>query len=211
MVKLPKGIKEEDFLEVLEKAVADATRNFGVAYLEIEDLKQEARTFALEALPKFKAAKGSLYTFLRTHIHNRLINLKRDIEFRPQAPCHSCGYHDPATLPSDRTGCAVYEDRSQCIRWMRWMKANSAKRNLSSPSPESNDSSESRNDNEDMVLDDVLKRELKGLISHRIPNSLRADYLKMIDGVSLPIKRRSKVLEVLKRILIDEGNVYGGE
>lgn len=206
MVKLPKGIKEEDFLEILEKAVADATRNFGVAYYESDDLKQEARAFALEAISKFRANKGSLYTFLRTHIHNRLINLKRDIEFRPHSPCSACEYHNIGSSPTDRfNGCSTYEDRAECIKWVKWMRTNTAKRNLSSPSPENN--TEDFSDN--IVMDDIFKTELKTLISRSIPNSLRADYLKMSDGISIPIRRRTKVIEFLKKLLLNNRGENG--
>ncbi len=201
MIKLPKGIEEKEFLETLEKATNDAIRNFTVAYYEIADLKQESRLFALEALPHFKVSKGNLYTFLRTHIHNRLINLKRNISFRPSSPCHQCGNHDLDTSPSELTGCYAYQDRSECIKWVKWMRANISKRNLSNPSP--NETFPTEDDGDGVVLDEIYKNELKNLISKNIPMGLRGDYLKMMDGISLPIKRRTKLLEYLKGLLID--------
>ena len=204
MTKLPKGINEAEFLEVLEKAVSDAIRNFKIGYYETEDLKQEARVFALESLKNYRPEKGTLYTFIRTHIFNRLINLKRNISFRPSAPCHLCGNHDMDTSPSERTGCSAYEDRAECVRWVKWMKTNISKRNLSNPSPD--ETFITKNEDEDgIVLTDIYKGELKNLINRNIPMSLRADYLKMMDGISLPIKRRTKLLGYLKGLLSQNG------
>jgi hypothetical protein len=199
-MKIPNHMIESEFLEVLEKAVSDVVRNFSVAYFEKDDLKQEARLFALECLSKYSKTKGTLYTFIRAHIHNRLINLSRNISFRPTAPCFSCEFHDIDTSPSEQTGCFTYKERGECIRWVKWMRVNISKRNLSSPSP---NETFPDNDDVDVVLDDVYKNELKTLISKNIPLNMRADYLKMMDGISLPIKRRTKLLAYLKGLLVD--------
>ena len=200
-MKLPPNIQEEEFLITLEKAVNDAIKNFTVAYFDKDDLKQEARMFALECLSKYRPNQGTLYTFIRAHIKNRLINLKRNVSFRPTAPCHICGHHDFNTSPGDRTGCDVYEDRSECARWVKWIKSNTSKMHLSNPSP--NETYPTEDDGDGVVLDDVYKNELKTLISKNIPINLRADYLKMMDGISLPIKRRTKLLAYLKGLLVD--------
>ena len=67
--------------------------------------------------------------------------------------------------------------------------------------------SEVRNDGEKNMnissssLDNIVNKELLGLIDKNIPLELRLDYLRLKNGLKLPRPRKNIILENIKRIL----------
>jgi len=76
--KTEKLLLDNNVMEIIESIINMIAPSFTFSYYDVDDIKQEARIFALEALKRFDPEKGELRTFLLTHIKNRLINLRRD-------------------------------------------------------------------------------------------------------------------------------------
>ena len=94
-MKIPKGMTEEQVLEAIENVVNSLARNFRFGYFDTEDMKQEGRVYAIEGITKYNPKVGPLENFLRTHIRNRFINLRRNKLTRYQPPCVDCPFYDP--------------------------------------------------------------------------------------------------------------------
>jgi hypothetical protein len=49
-MRLPPNVKESDFLAATEKVVGILAPSFAFGYVEVEDIKQQARMFAIQAM-----------------------------------------------------------------------------------------------------------------------------------------------------------------
>ncbi len=58
-------------------------RRHKFAYFTREDISQEVWKLALQALRRYRPSRGPLEHYLRVAVNNRLRNLKRDRNFRP--------------------------------------------------------------------------------------------------------------------------------
>src|SRR5947208_703774 len=86
---LPPNKTEAQVVEAIEKAVGMLAPSFAFGIYDVEDIRQEARIFAIEALPRYDGVRP-LENFLYSHVKNRLINLRRDKFRRADAPCKAC-------------------------------------------------------------------------------------------------------------------------
>lgn len=80
-----KALTEDELLKAINYVVDSLAGGFTFGCYTIEDIQQEARCFALEALPKFNpeykksgTLEEKLRSFLFTTVRHRLMNLKRD-------------------------------------------------------------------------------------------------------------------------------------
>lgn len=97
-MKLPENHTEEQVLAAIENVVNSLAYKYTFFHHTLEDVKQEARILALEALPRYDGVR-SLEAFLWVHVNNRLMNFKRDnYERRDNKPCNKC----PHALKFDR-------------------------------------------------------------------------------------------------------------
>ena len=98
---------------------------FGI-YSE-EDLLQEAYLSVSRVIHKFDARKGKLFSFLYTHVNNRMKNLRRDKLERLTPPCAKC----PLNAFCAVSGCQAYSDVMDCSYYRNWRYRNAAKKSLS--------------------------------------------------------------------------------
>src|SRR5688500_13353992 len=124
-VRLPSNMSEAQVLEAIEKTVRLVAASFRFGYFDVDDMRQQARLFALQALDKYDESRP-LENFLYTHIKNRLINFKRDKYKRNDPPCQVCH----GTIPGESTG---HEDGALCARYRAWRKRNLSKQNIMNP------------------------------------------------------------------------------
>lgn len=199
---------EAEVLQKIDQAVRLLAHNFVFGYFDLDDIRQEARIFALDALERYDPQgyndlgepNRKLENFLFAHIRNRLLNLLRNKYRRNDPPCNLChqGRH------------AEHEDRQVCQKYKEWKVRNTAKANLARPLDLSTvaDEHERNMHAESDVEDQARVREATGLIDHQLPVDLRADYLRMKSGERLTKNRRLKVevacREILKDFLTDE-------
>ena len=83
-MQIPKGMTEEQVVDVINGVVNILAYNFKFGYFDLDDMKQQGRMYAIEALPRFNPDVGNLHNFLRSHIRNRFLNLHRDKLSRQQ-------------------------------------------------------------------------------------------------------------------------------
>ena len=167
---------EAEILATIEKLAGKLAWDFRFGSYTLEDARQEGVLYALQAI-----AKGSydvnrpLGGFLRTHIKNRLHNLKRNAFMRPYAPCSCC---DAFGVPAD-----------PCDAWKKWDALNRAKMVLAKPggSPEGFDVGD-----REPGPDAAFLREVEGY-ALTLPQRLRSDYLRLKAGVELPPGRTEAV------------------
>jgi len=194
---IPEGMNETQVLRTIDKAIKNLAQNFKFGYFETEDMMQEGRIFALEALPKFDPSRNcSLEQFIRVIVRNKFISLRRDRMERLEPPCETCSH-------SSDDICYLYDHKSNCERWNGWVERNTAKRILTETY-----------DNDDMctspanypmdfldITDSMISQEIIKLMDEKIPLSMKADYRRYLENVKIPKHRRIKVEEEIRRIV----------
>lgn len=203
---IPEGLTEKDVLMLIDQVVNSLAANFRFGYFDIDDMKQQGRLFAIEALPRFNTSRNhTLDNFLYTHVRNRFINYKRDNYFRNDIPCKECPFYDPKNLKSpENNQCSAFRDKMECSKWKQWLTKNEAKKQLAHCGvpcePVLN-----RND----MIADIECTELERLIDERLPLDLRADYLKIIRNLSVPKASKNRVRAAVAKILPEIADQYG--
>jgi hypothetical protein len=203
---VPDGLTEEEVLLAIENAVRRHSRRFTFGYYGRDDIEQEARIMAMEVLPKYvrevegpdgRVRQRALEPFLSTHIHNRLCNLKRNKFRRIDAPCKSCH----AGVPCKGAG------ENYCERYSSWKARNDRKASYMEPWSIMEDDDRPG----PSPVEEIAEREeLSSFVGFRVPASLRADYLRMRDGVRIPPARRGAVEGALREILSEYLGGPGG-
>lgn len=201
-MKIPDGMTEEELIQIIDKAIKGLCSKFRFGYFEKEDLEQEGWKFAIEGLEKYDN-KRPLENFLRVHIRNQFINLKRNKFSRYDPPCLSCPFYDPECKQSDNK-CSEFVNKDDCKKWASWKKRNAAKSGLMRPM------------DIDSVTEDDLESDIQFInslnlsaihkkINAELPTELRGDFLRMLDGVYIPKHKKDKVREFIKDLgILDE-------
>jgi RNA polymerase sigma factor (sigma-70 family) len=195
-MRLPDNVTEKDFLQATEKVVNILAASFKFGYFEVEDIKQQARLFAIEAMGRYDPSRP-LDNFLFTHIRNRLINFRRDKYRRNDPPCIEC--HN--SLP----GSTLHEDGQYCEKYSIWLRRNASKQNIMNPIDLHNisDEHERNTHTESCVLEDIEIAELRNMIDIKLEPELRSIYLQMLAGDSVPRSKRTEVERAIEEIIGD--------
>ena len=208
-MQIPKGMTEEEVLGVIDRVVNILAFNFKFGYFDLDDMKQQGRMYAIEAMPRYNPDMGNLHNFLRSHIRNRFLNLHRDKLSRHQPPCQGCPFYDPNCQQS-KNKCTAFVDKLECDKYAGWEKRNGAKRSLVEPLDISGirDEKEKNMRNNVDIPEIVTKSELMYIIDNNLPVTMRADFKKMMEDVSVSKQRRDKVISAIKKIVEE---YYDGE
>ena len=199
----PKGFTESEVVSIINKVANRLCRRFRFGYFEIEDIKQEARMFALEALPKYDGVR-SLENFLWTHVKNHLGNLKRNKFERRTPPCYDCKHcclHNKSAEEQNRKleACEIYQ---------KWIARNNSKKNLMTPIEYEGVRDTQEDHMKDCVEanDAAIAQELSDIIDRHLPTKYRKDYAKLKLGVHVVKSKKEELRQVIKEIL--EQNKY---
>jgi DNA-directed RNA polymerase specialized sigma24 family protein len=195
-MKLPPNITEKDFLTATDKVVSLLASSFTFGFYTVEDIKQQARLFAIQAMDRYDPTRP-LDNFLYTHIKNRLINFRRDNFRRNDPPCQGCH----ASL----NGETFHENKQYCEKYQAWLKRNFIKQNIITPLDISNicDEHEANTRTESSIVEDIARDELLALVDMKLPVELRRIYLQMQAGESVPKAKREQVERAVLDILKD--------
>lgn len=196
MMTIPEGFTEAEVLDAINRAINSLASNFSFGYYDEDDMKQEGFIFACEALPRFDPnnERGcGLENFLRIHIRNRFLNLRRDKLHRNSPPCLNCPFRN-------EHGCAEFEDKSECPKWSGWNSRNQAKRSLVESCDATRVTYVTQSEDND-VCSRLSRTELLQRVSEQIPLALRADYRRLIEGARLSKPRREAVVEAVRSII----------
>lgn len=195
--KIP--VDEKEFVEILAKITKKLSYKFKFGYHDVEDMKQQAAIFAIEALEKYDH-KRPLENFLWTHVRNRLFNYKRDNYQRPDKPCLTCPLYDPK-FKSSISGCSKFEKKQDCDLYSNWFTRNDRKKNLMQLTyiGEDNDTPDSLN-----MLESISNREILSILEKNFTYEYRELYLRLKDGDKLKSMELSKLKSEISRILNHE-------
>ena len=199
---IPPNHTEDEVVAIIDRVVSKVAVKFKFGYHDLEDMKQQARLFALECLPRYDE-KRPLENFIWVHVHNRLFNFKRDNYERPSRPCNGCPMFDKGL----RSECKKYGDKIECDPFKYWFTRNSAKKNLMRPVELEVVCGEYESYHKNLVVDDVIMNEITDIINIHLPVSLRSDYIKMKYNLRIPKYKRLLVEEAVIAILNKHG--YG--
>ena len=188
--KTEKLLLDNNVMEIIESIINMIAPSFIFSYYDVDDIKQEARIFALEALKRFDPEKGELRTFLLTHIKNRLINLRRDKLFRLTPPCFLCKHYDE--------GCNLFDNEDDCKTLRTWKK----KKDVAQPVSYDVDN---LNNNDKSVHDQLDFKHLLKMIDEELPIKLRRYYLIYLDGGKIDHYYKNLLLNEIKEIAIRSG------
>ena len=203
-MKTPIGMTEQEVLDILNKVAGSLAYKFKFGSNTIEDMKQYGIMKGIEGLNDYDSTKGSLETFMWTHIRNRLYNLKRDNSERPDKPCLSCplAAYDPSCLKSANQ-CTAYSDKMECSDYKKWYNRNAKKRNILHPIElgHVNDENENSMKISRDVDTDSHNAHIISIIDKHIPTSLRTLWVKLQNEISLNKSDKHKLLMTIKEIL----------
>ena len=181
-MNVPEGYTEERVLKIIDGILDYLAPNFTFGYYDVDDIKQEGRIFALEVLSKCTPGV-EINNFLFTHIKNRLINLKRNKLTRPN-PCNRCKE-------------CKYDCINNCPRYNKWIKRSLVKKNLTEAHAELTEQhTDYRKEVEQLHDTELLK-----IVDNHLPPSFRHDFLRLIEGCTIPQFRRSKLVEEINSIV----------
>jgi len=202
-MKIPKGLTESEVLDIINRTVNYLAPGFQFGYFDSEDMKQEGTIFCLEALDSFNFDKSAqeevsdaLFTFLRTHVRWRFLNMRRKQLRRVEPPicyCELCKSNS--------------DNRMDCKKYEKWVQRNNAKKNLMEPFNVQDIYTMDVSNTHD-IENELFSRDVFEILNEHIPVSFRADYRRFIEGVSLPKAKREKLIKQIKDILLEH---YGSE
>lgn len=199
---LPHGLTEEVLIETLNKVLRNLAGKFRFGYHDIEDIKQQGMLDFIEKGLQGWDGKRPLDSYAYSHIRHRLINFKRDNYFRKEPPCTACPFYDPKCKKSVNK-CAEFTDKNDCLKWVGWINRNESKKNIISPI----DISDVDDENEERMrmsgeLGEIFdKKEVLDYLEQNVPIVMRADYLKILHGISVPKKRKEEIMLTIKSLI----------
>lgn len=179
---IPSGMTQEETLQTIDKVCRRLAPKYRFGMFDADDIYQEACIIAMSGLHNYDASRP-LENFLSVHVGNRLKNFKRDNFIRPE--------------PKD-----LSEDEKYA-----WNLRHSSKHNLAQPlSIESvyNESEKNMWCKFDFV-DDITISEIFETIDQELCVDMRADFLRMRQGVFVPKARREKIEGEIISILREAG------
>jgi len=206
-------VSEEQFVLAISKVSDQLNKRFHIPGWDADDLHQFCALESIEALPRFDPAKKPLVNFLYAHCRFRVNNAFRNLCMRSEKPCKTCGESDESSCRADGAKCKIHKDFT--IR-------NNRKRDLAQASSCDVTVNENFGRPFDSAEEVCETKDLLGLVDRFLDVGLRMDYLKMKEGVAVPLCQRQKineaVLDIFKRHGVEpedfnwtpEKPMYGG-
>lgn len=186
---------EQEVLDIISRAVNKVSYSFRFAYFDPEDVKQEATIIAIEGLESYDP-NYKLYNFLLTHLRNRLLNLKRKIFQRYDAPCKGCAAN------------ATHPPTEACVAFDRWVRNNKRKMAVVVPgaicSKAAEEDSATRLDS--LALKEAEQNELIARLDEVVPASLRAYWLRLKVGKKVPKAKKMLLFDIIRGALKGEAH-----
>lgn len=186
---LPSNISESGAISTINQIANLIAPQFVFGYNTIEDNRQQAWIFSLEALPKYQpfdenGNERPLANFIYVHVFRRFLNMYRD-------KCHK-------PCPIEISSGVMPEDED---RYLRWKEKNTSLKNILVPTS----LAEGIHSYEDDVHNELENKETERIIDENLNINLRSYYLKMKSGVTIPYSKRMAVIKEIKTILNVEG------
>lgn len=182
---VPDGLTETGVVHTINNIINLLAPDFVFGFNTIEDVRQEGWIFALKILPKFnsydeRGNRRPLENFMYVGLFRSYLNYYRD------------HYHKPC--PVQLTSGVLPKDEQ---RYERWKGRNASVKKVLMPTA----ISESTHVYKDDEIVNIEIDEVEKIIDERLDVDLRADYLRMKSGVSIPHVRRTNVTNAVKQII----------
>lgn len=187
-----KKVDDQQFLEALDQVTKRLVYKFKFGYHEIEDMKQQAAVFAIEALDKYDH-KRPLENFLWVHVRNRLFNFKRDNYKRPDTPCQSCPLRDMAY----DSGCSKYNNKFDCELYSKWQLRNEKKKDLMHINAFDTNNTPSKH----QLLEDVSNQEVIDILQTHLSNEARELFIRAQNGEKLKRKEQTFLQQESEKVI----------
>lgn len=190
-MRIPEGYTEEQVVSAINKCSDILSSQFRFGYYDEDDIRQECFVEAIKLLNKGKFdSSRPLENYLFRHLKRRCLNLWRDKKMRADAPCRICHTGE---------GC---ENGQFCRKYQIWHKRNSDKSNLLKPMPIQDD---------EKLVDSIVEaaaqtEEFQRKLDEHLTVEQRALWRKLLDGVTVPKKKRMELYEVIRDIIQWEEN-----
>jgi len=183
---------DQKTLQIILKVCRRLAPRYTFGYYSVEDIEQESFIFALAALPRYDESISCLENFLHVHVSNKLKTFKRDHYVRNDFTCKYCGRKDP--------NCEYCKRRE----WKHLKK-----KHLMEPIDidNVNDEHEKSMHTRSNVSEETELDELFSIINQNLDVYLRQDYLKMLEGISIP-KSKKQLIEAKILEILSEYNYY---
>jgi hypothetical protein len=194
-MKKLKNYSEAEILKTIDDVVKTISPNYTFGYYDVDDISQEARILAVNAIDNGKYDETRpLRNFLCVFLKNRLLNLRRDKYFRHTPPCYGCPFYDPK-LTCTTNMCKEFDDKMECERYNLWSTLNNSKKNLVDPIDIDGVDMERENTmvSNGYYLEEHTKGEMEIYIDRFLPISMRADYLKILSNYGVKYSQQVKL------------------
>ena len=96
-------------------------------------------------------------------------------------------------------------NRLDCKKYSNWVKRNTAKKSLMEPF-DVNDIHSRDISSEPNMEDAILSSSMMKILDEHMPCTIRGDYRRFVEGVSIPKKKKQKVVAKIKEILREHNN-----
>jgi hypothetical protein len=181
---------------LMDHVFSRVPRSFQFGYHTYDDMKQEAYIICIEFFNRAHRCYDHtrpIEKILYVNLINRLLNLKRDQFRRVSPPCKTCPFHI-------KRQCTAFDDRMECEKYAMWEKRNVSRQNLMNFAPsEAMEPKPSPCKGVEMIeYNDTF-----AYLSEIMPQELRSDYLRMLDGVAVSSDRREQIRAVVTEALGD--------
>ena len=165
---------EKEVTETITRVANRYAYKFQFGFYTPDDIRQEAFIIAMDALDRYDESRP-LENFLAVHVKNRLNNFKRDKYYRQQK-----------------------EDQANKNKY-----DNNAKKFLMEPIDINSVRDEHENNMrlDDDFINNIEDQELLDIVDTYLDVGLRADYLRILNGVYVPKPRREQIYYEINRIL----------
>ena len=173
---------EREVTETITRVANRYAYKFQFGFYTPDDIRQEAFIIAMDALDRYDESRP-LENFLAVHVKNRLNNFKRDKYYRQQK-----------------------EDQANKNKY-----DNNTKKFLMEPIDISSVRDEHENNMrlDDSFVNNIEDQELLDIIDTYLDVGLRADYLRILNGVYVPKPRREQIYNEINRILKENNHEEG--
>jgi DNA-directed RNA polymerase specialized sigma24 family protein len=191
-MKIPSGMTEEQVIKLIYTITSHLSVKFRFGYLSQDDIQQECFILAIDGLERYDETMP-LENFLRVHIKNRLCNLKRKYQRRElQCVCKTC---------SDKT--LDVNSKMVCIKYKQWYDRNLSKKNIMLPIGIDEVSDEHEKGMRTSVdLDNkIYQNDIFQKIDNLLPVDMRADYIKIKNGIKVSKSRYDKIVAKIQELL----------
>ncbi len=121
-------LSDEEIVEAVNSACQRLAYKFKFGYHELDDMRQEAYIYAMEAINRNKwDSTRPLKNFIYVHIHNQFFNFKRRFYHRLATPCEKCPLKAYKAATDE---CMAYDAKEDCKWYAAWIKRNESKKSL---------------------------------------------------------------------------------